>query len=299
MKSAVFVQVFNLYKNFKNGLAVIYRRMIMENNLDSGDYESKFRECHARFDAIFELTTVASKIIDSELTILKVNQALTELLGYSAEELVGRKILDYACQEDKQHWHRLQEAMWHQGKANFKLDACIIKKDGTLAWVHVTTIAFKENGVSYAFTVLDEYTAWKKLQESEQRLSMALKYSKMAVWELDLATGVINRSDGFDQLFGYSQKDAEWNQDRLMALFLPRTGKNCSKCSQRSGPGRILISRAASKQRTASSNGSISRAERRKRPRRAKGCWGLCMILPVISWPSGKKMILLLLPATS
>lgn len=195
--------------------------MSMENNLQSGDYENKFRECNARFDAIFTLTTVASKIIDSELTILKVNHALTELLGFSAEELVGRKILDYACEEDKPHWRELQEAMWRQGQANFKLDACIVKKDGSRAWVHVTTIAFRENGISYAFTVLDDFTAWKKLQQSEQRLTMALEYSKMAVWELDLKSRTISCTEGFGQLFGYSWKDTDWNEERLIALFLP------------------------------------------------------------------------------
>src|ERR1044072_1756844 len=143
----------------------------METNLTPNDFQHKFAECNERFEAIFGLSSAASKIIDSNLTILRVNKALTELMGYSREELVGTKILDYACEEDKKHWHDLQDAMWHKGKPNFQLDACIIKKDGSLAWVHITTIEFKENKVSYAYTILDDFTAWKQLQQSEQRLS--------------------------------------------------------------------------------------------------------------------------------
>lgn len=168
--------------------------LLMETHASSPDYENKFRECDDRFSAIFQLTTAASKIIDSDLTILQVNDALTELIGYSRDELVGSRIMDFACEEDKHRWHELQNAMWHEGKPNFKLDACIIRKDGSKVWVHVTTIAFKESGVSYAFTVLDDYTDWKKLQESEQRLTMALNYSKLVVWELDLSTRVITGS---------------------------------------------------------------------------------------------------------
>jgi PAS domain S-box-containing protein len=193
----------------------------METNLQSADYENKFKECDTRFNAIFELTTAASKIIDSNLTILKVNGALADLMGYGREELVGRQIMDYACEEDKHHWHELQKAMWEQGKPNFKLDACIHKKDGSRAWVHVTTIAFQENGVSYAYTILDDFTAWKKLNESEQRLTMALKYSKMAVWELDLSDRSITRSDGFDRLFGYDHADIAWNEQNLLQAFIP------------------------------------------------------------------------------
>jgi PAS domain S-box-containing protein len=192
----------------------------MEPTVQSEDYESKYNECDARFEAIFELTSAASKIIDGELTILRVNDALTELLGYSSEELIGTQILDYACEENKPHWHALQEAMWEKGKPNFKLDACLIKKDKTLVWVHVTTIAFKDNGVSYAYTILDDFTAWKDLEESERRLSRALNYSNMAVLELNLADHSITRSDGFNQLFGELKRDIAWNEDTLIDLFL-------------------------------------------------------------------------------
>lgn len=208
----------------------------MEKNARSVDYKDKFNECDARFEAIFTLTSAASKIIDSDLTILKVNKALTDLMGYSSEELIGTKIMDYACEEDKPHWHELQEAMWEKGKPNFKLDACIIKKDKSLAWVHVTTIAYKENGVSYAFTVLDDFTAWKSLQESEQRLTMALTYSKMAVWELDLASRSISRSDGFDQVMD-NKEDRGWNEDRLIATFIPEDQPKLKTVLDRVAPG--------------------------------------------------------------
>jgi two-component system CheB/CheR fusion protein len=192
----------------------------METQSSSPDYENKFKECDDRFSAIFRLTTAASKIIDSELNILQVNDALTELIGYSSEELIGSRIMDYACEEDKHHWHELQKAMWQDGKPDFKLDACIIKKDGSKAWVHVTTIAYHESGVSYAYTILDDFTDWKKLQESEQRLHMALRYSKLAVWELDLSTRKISRSEGFDQLFGITDSGQHWDQVKLINTFL-------------------------------------------------------------------------------
>lgn len=209
----------------------------MKTKTQSTDYENKFRECDARYDATFNLTTAASKIIDSDLTILKVNKALTELLGFSEEELVGTKIMEHACEENKHHWHELQEAMWHKGKANFKLDACIYKKDGSVAWVHVTTIAFKENGISYAYTILDDFTDWKKLQESERRLTMALKYSKMAVWELDLADRSITRLDGFDQLFGYNDQEINWDEAGLLAMFLPEDQEKLKRLLTTISPG--------------------------------------------------------------
>jgi two-component system CheB/CheR fusion protein len=185
------------------------------------NYEEKFKECDDRFASVFGLTTAASKIIDHELRILKVNKALTELICYGEDELVGSQIMDYACQEDKHHWHDLQKAMWEDGRSDFKLDVCILRKDGNLVWVHVTTIAFTENGERYAYTILDDFTDWKKLQESENRLSMALHYSKMAVFELDLDDRSMVRSDGLNQLFGLPDNANHWNEEGLLNQLLP------------------------------------------------------------------------------
>lgn len=76
------------------------------------DYKTKFLESKNKFDTIFNLTSAASKILDSDLNIIKVNQALVELLGYSADKIEGTQILDYVCPEYKEHWHHLQEALW-------------------------------------------------------------------------------------------------------------------------------------------------------------------------------------------
>jgi two-component system CheB/CheR fusion protein len=183
--------------------------------------KERYDDCNNRFESIFTLTSTASKIIDQDLTIIRVNEALCDLMGYSAEELEGTKIMDYACPEFKHHWKDLQTAMWKDGKPFFKLDACIIRKDKSLAWVHVTTILFREKDSTFAFTVLDDYSYRKDFEESQKRLNMALQYSKMAVWELNLSDNNLFRSEGFDRIFGYREQKEGWNMDMLLNQFLP------------------------------------------------------------------------------
>lgn len=185
------------------------------------NFEDKFKECNDRFKKTFKLTSAASKIIDSELTILKVNAALTDLLGYTAEEIEGTRILDYACPAYKHHWHDLQNAMWKEGKPFFKLDACIIRKDKSLAWVHVTTILYSDNGQCFGFTVLDDYSYLKSFEESEHRLNMALQYSKMAIWEANPNDGSLIHSEGFNQIFNKDNSFNAWNIDLLLEQFIP------------------------------------------------------------------------------
>jgi len=190
------------------------------------DFKNKYEECNDRFESIFKHTSVASKIINKDLSILKVNQALIDMLGYSAEEIIGTKIMDYACPEFKHHWQDLQDAMWNRGLPVFKLDACIVRKDKSLAWVHVTTVCFEENDEHFGFTVLDDFSDQKGLEATERRLSMALKNSKMAVWELDLGHGTILHTEGFKQLFGVEENMQTWNLNDMLDQFIAEDAGN-------------------------------------------------------------------------
>jgi PAS domain S-box-containing protein len=198
---------------------VFARKDFMKHEQPETDYKTRFEECNARFEAIFEYTSAASKIINSDLKILKVNKALVDLLGYTEAEIIGTEIMEYACKDVQHHWKELQHAMWQEGKPHFKLDACLIRKDGTLAWVHITTVLFRQEGEYFGFTVLDDFTMQKSLEETKQRLSMALENSRMAVWELDLSDGSIIHSAGFQQLFSMQDTSVSWDQMRLLNQF--------------------------------------------------------------------------------
>ncbi|WP_051189786.1 PAS domain-containing sensor histidine kinase [Daejeonella oryzae] len=186
------------------------------------DYKQKFAESDTKFQTIFKLTSVACKIISSDLTVIKVNQALIDLLGYSEQEIQGTKIVDYACEEYKAHWNHLQDELWDKNTPFFKLNACLIRKDQSLVWVNVTTILFQEEGITYGYSVLDDITGQKHFEESEKRLEMALQYSKMAAWELDLNDFSVIRSENtHDKIFGYKAPLEEWNLDTYLHHLIP------------------------------------------------------------------------------
>jgi two-component system CheB/CheR fusion protein len=213
-------------------------------------YKKRFEECDDKFNRIFQLTSAASKIIAADLTILKINKAVTELLGYAAEEIEGTKILDFACEEYKEHWHHLQEGLWSRQLPFFKLEACLKKKDGSIVWVNVTTILFNENGKTYGFTVLDDFTYRKNFEESEKQLNQALAHSHKIQETLrrneqhlaqileTMAEGVIIVDDSFkltyinpmaqkilgkneSELLNRSYNDNNWHFLQLNGLPLP------------------------------------------------------------------------------
>jgi two-component sensor histidine kinase/PAS domain-containing protein len=59
------------------------------------------------------------------------------------------------------------------------------------------------------------------LRENEARLSLALEAGGLAAWELDRATGSIQRSARHDQLFGYAMPVAHWSWLTFLRHVLP------------------------------------------------------------------------------
>ncbi|RZM07412.1 MAG: PAS domain S-box protein, partial [Pedobacter sp.] len=192
----------------------------MEKEDKSDEFLGKFKECEQRFKAIFSRTSVATKIIDPNLTIIEVNDAFVDLMGYERSEICGTKIMEYACEEYKDAWKELQQAMWLHGKPDFKIDVCLKRKDGTLVWVHITTILFTDSGNKYAYTVLDDFTYLKDFEESQKRLNISLEYSKMAVWELDLDSGKLIHTGDLANILGLSEEGGDLQKSDLIDCFI-------------------------------------------------------------------------------
>ncbi|KQM76978.1 hypothetical protein ASE74_17055 [Pedobacter sp. Leaf216] len=193
----------------------------MQEKKEQNNFEKRFKECDDKFNTIFKLTSVASKIIRSDLTILKVNKALCELLDYPPEEIEGTKILDHACEEYIPHWHRLQEEIWSNQVPFFKLQACLYRKDRSRVWVDVTTILYTDQGETFGFTVLDDISGLKHLEESQKRLNVALKYTDTAIWELNVDTKEVFRSPDHDKIFGYQNRKPKWKLENYYPHIMP------------------------------------------------------------------------------
>jgi len=117
-----------------------------------------------KFKTIFEQSTFGNKIIDADLKIIKVNRALTELLGYSAEELQGTLITDIAHPDYVNDWKELQRKLWADKNASFSIDTCVLMKDQETLWCRVTSIIFEDAGATFGYTIFEDITERKNYE---------------------------------------------------------------------------------------------------------------------------------------
>ena len=119
----------------------------------------------------------------------KVNPAMSELLGYSEEELLNTPIIEFVHPADKQKTQDEFLAL-NRGKGNHYFENRYITKSGKVIWLSWTTKPFYDEGITYS--VAKDVTEEKELREL---LDQANRLAKIGSWELDAINGEIYWSD--------------------------------------------------------------------------------------------------------
>jgi len=112
--------------------------------------------------------------------------------------------------------------------------------NGTERWIAAKGHAYRDGaGESIriggiVFDVTERRRAQDALRRSDATRMLALDSARLGDWQLDLQTGLATRSLLHDEIFGYSEKQAEWNFDIFMSHVHPddreriaRTFKEC------------------------------------------------------------------------
>lgn len=131
----------------------------------------RYEQSQARFRAVFENSPLGQKIITPDLTIRQVNAATVQMLGFTrAEELVGRKILEFAHPAHRADWHELQKRLWEHKLPNFSLETCLVRADGLSFWCQVHSVLVPDEEGELGYTILEDISERKALEAKLKRL---------------------------------------------------------------------------------------------------------------------------------
>ena len=98
----------------------------------------KPRMTEGRFRLAFEKAPIGMAVVDFDYSLRRVNQALCEALGYTANELLGRSIVEISHADDVERATSLVDKLIRGEIPSYRIEKRFVKKDGALAWLDVT-----------------------------------------------------------------------------------------------------------------------------------------------------------------
>jgi two-component system sensor histidine kinase VicK len=192
--------------------------------------EVKYRESQQGFQTIFEQSKLGNKIIAKDLRIIKVNHALELILGYSQKELVDTKVLAYAHPDYIHPWLELQQNLWSESIPSFGIEPLLLRKDGSLIWCHVISILFHDGDDLLGYTILEDITERKALEQKlkkmydaqETIIYMVSHDLKNPIHTIKIISGYLKR-----QVEAFQQIDAPMKDQSL--TFIELIAKSCDR----------------------------------------------------------------------
>jgi len=169
------------------------------------------KESEERYRQLVELSPFGFGIAVDGMVVF-VNPAAARLLGAaSPEELVGRSILDFVHPEDLPAATERIRQVFGEGKVAPLREEKFVRLDGRSVHVEVTAMPFSYQGkvaIQAVFGGIDERKqAQVALQQSEQRLELAVEAAGLGLWDLNLQMGELVTNRIWGEITGYSSEE--------------------------------------------------------------------------------------------
>ncbi len=171
--------------------------------------ESELRNAAERQQAILEASPTATVVTRMEGPIIYYNNEFGKLLGYNPSELVGKSaIILYLNPEDRQ---AVLQKFRQQGYVE-NHEVAMRRANGSGVWLLISIKPFEYSGekvlLSTLVNISERKAAEELLRESEQRLSLLIDRSPLAVIEWDVNFHVISWNPAAEKIFGYKRREA-------------------------------------------------------------------------------------------
>ena len=181
---------------------------------------STLDEVSNEFDQIFQQSSDGMLIINNDKEVVRINKSGLILLGMDKLEIVGKPI-DAVRQINSPLSQMI--SLVQQGENNDFDVEITNSQSGEIAYCigNMSVLKSKKDeikGVICSFkNITDRKMAERRLQESEERFSMAIKGSNDGIWDWNLQTNEIFYSPRWKEMLGYQDHEiknefSEWER---------------------------------------------------------------------------------------
>jgi PAS domain S-box-containing protein len=179
--------------------------------------EEVLRETEERFRDLFDNAPVGYHELDTEGRVLRVNRTECDMLGYRAEEMVGRSIWDFVV--DQEAARRLfRSGLEGRALPGQPFERMYRRKDGTVFPVLIEARWLRDatGRVTGVRATLQDITERKRMGEERARLGRAVEQAAESIMITDPDGTIIYVNPAFEWVTGYSREEAVGQNPRIL-----------------------------------------------------------------------------------
>ncbi|TKC13087.1 PAS domain S-box protein [Pedobacter polaris] len=159
-----------------------------------------------RFDEFLDIFTVSPEIhciLDRSGGILFINNAVTTMLEYSVEEVVGKSIWNYCYQDDIDRTvFGIEQGLKNKNK-QFSIDFRLVSKTGLVKWVGWGMVSKEDRWYCYGRDITER----KKVENELTKLSFVASKVNNGVVINDDQNNVTWVNEAFEKITGFNLED--------------------------------------------------------------------------------------------
>ncbi|WP_295117188.1 PAS domain S-box protein [uncultured Chitinophaga sp.] len=180
---------------------------------DEKQREADIQALQSRFQSIFQHASLGIALTDLQGSYTLVNEAYTKIVGYSATELYGMKMVDISHPDD---WAR-KEAMLKEfsggSRNDFEIEKRYTHKNGQIVWVrnNVSLLHDQEGRPANIIIITEDITSQLEWKQEQQKLRKLVDNSVdlMSILGLNGKNTYLNKA-GMEML-GFDTQEQVYN----------------------------------------------------------------------------------------
>ncbi|QDZ30024.1 PAS domain S-box protein [Noviherbaspirillum sp. UKPF54] len=197
--------------------------------------EEKLAQYDQRFRAVYDNAAVGIALMAPDMHLLYVNRKMTEIIGYSGEELTSRNVQDITHPDDIEIGREPYRKLLRGETDSILIEKRYRCRNGDTIWVDasISCVRDKNGEAAYAIAVIEDISARKAAEaavlKSKQDLDVALEGADVHLWHLDCESRTLQYLDKLPAALGLVQDEVRNDIDFWLALIPPDDREQLAK----------------------------------------------------------------------